>query len=98
MLNFLENYSYEVWLIFSYKTSNPSCIDLTLANCAYSFQSTFASKAVLSDFHLRNVAVIKASFERQRPKYINYENYNTFLINRYVEDLELSKGKRQCSS
>lgn len=51
----------------------------------------------MSDFHLRNVAVIKASFEKQRPKYINYENYNTFLINRYVEDLELSKGKRQCS-
>ena len=44
--------------------SNPSCIDLFLANQVFSFQNTINVAKGLSDFHKLVLTVLKTSFQR----------------------------------
>ena len=41
----------------------------------------------LSDFHKMTVAVMKASFQKMKPKIITYRNYKLFSNKLYKEDL-----------
>ena len=73
--------------------NNPSCIDLILTNSPRSFQSSCAIETGLSYFHKMTITVMKASFQRLKPRVINYRNYNSFSNESYREELvnELSK-------
>ena len=71
----------------------PSCIDLILTNSPRSFQSSCAIETGLSDFHKMTVTVMKASFQKLKPRVINYRKYSSFSSEKYREDLvrELSE-------
>ena len=72
---------------------NPSCIDLILTNSPGSFQSSCAIETGLSDFHKMTVTVIKASFQKLKPRVIIYRDYDSFCNEVYRDNLteELSK-------
>ena len=66
---------------------NPSCIDLILTNSPYFFQSSCVIETGLSGFHKMTVAVIKASFQKLKPKIISFRNYKLFSNELYKKDL-----------
>ena len=69
--------------------SNPSCIDLFLANRTRHFQNTSTVEAGISDFPKLVVTVLKMFFEKQKLKIIQYKNYKTF--NEQLLGIELGK-------
>ena len=59
-----------------YKNSeNPSSINLILTNNPRSFQNSCVIETGLSDFHRMVATVMKTSFERLKPRLINYRDY-----------------------
>ena len=72
---------------------NPSRIDPILTNNPRSFQNSCVIETGLSDFHRMVVTVVKTSFERLKPRVINYRDYKVFENQLFREDLlyELSK-------
>jgi hypothetical protein len=66
---------------------NPSCIDLILTNKATYFQNSCTIETGLSDFHKMTISVMKGSFEKLKPKVINYRNYRSFVNMNFREDL-----------
>ena len=81
------------------KSSNPSCIDLILANRKKSFQSSHAIETGLSDFHKMVVTVMKTYFKKQSPKVIYYRNYKNFSNVSFRDGFlnELEKGDIEIS-
>ena len=57
---------------------NPLCIDLILTNSPYSFQNSCVIETGLSDFDKMTVTVTKTSYEKLKPRIINYRNYKNF--------------------
>ena len=57
---------------------NPSCIDLILTNSPYSFQSSCVIETGLSDFHKMTVTVMKTTYEKLKPRIVNYRDYKNF--------------------
>ena len=57
---------------------NPSCIDLILTNSPYSFQNSCVIETGLSDFHKMTVSVMKTTFQKLKPKIVNYRDYSGF--------------------
>ena len=58
--------------------NNPSSIDLILTNNPRSFQNSYVIETGLSDFHRIVVTAMKTSFERLKPRVINYGDYKSF--------------------
>ena len=62
-----------------YKNSKyPSCIDLILTNSPHSFQNSCVTESGLSDFHKMTVTVMKTTYEKLKPRIINYRDYKIF--------------------
>ena len=68
---------------------NPSSIDLILTNNPRSFQNSCVVETGLSDFHRMVVTVMKTSFERLKPRVINYRDYKSFENKLFREELLL---------
>ena len=71
-----------------YKTpDNPSCIDLILTNKPLSFQNACVAETGLSDFHWMLLTVTKTTFQKLKPRVINYRDYKHFNNERFTDDL-----------
>ena len=68
---------------------NSSSIDLILTNNRCSAQNSCVIETGLSDFHRILVTVMKTSFERLKPKVINYRDYKSFENKLFREELLL---------
>ena len=66
---------------------NPSCIDLILTSKALSFQSSCVVETGLSDFHRMILTVTKITFQKLKPRVINYRDYKHFDNERLIDDL-----------
>ena len=66
---------------------NPTCIDLILTNRPKCFQNSNVFETGLSDFHKLTFTVLKAYFQKQKPKVIIYRNYKKFDNNLFRNDL-----------
>ena len=53
---------------------NSSCIDLILSNSPYSIQSSCVTETSLSDFHKTTVTVMKTTYEKLKPRTVNYRD------------------------
>ena len=75
---------------------NPNSIDLILTKNPRSFQNFCLIETGLSDFHRMVLTVMKTSFDRLKPRVINYRDYKSFENKLFREDLlyELSKNFR----
>ena len=66
---------------------NPSCIDLILTNSLYSFQNSCVIETGLSDFHKMTVSVMKTTFQKLKPKIVNYRDYSGFSNDDFRKNL-----------
>ena len=66
---------------------NPTCLDLMLTNSYRSFQNSCAIETGLSDFHRMVVTVMKAYFQKQKPKVVTYGDYKNFPVNDYRQKI-----------
>ena len=69
--------------------SNPSYIDLVIANSSSSFQNTQAISTGLSVFHKMAINVLKQTFQRSSPKehvYRDYKNFDRLTFKRELEE------------
>ena len=73
--------------------TNPSCIDLIITNKKHCFQNTTSIEIGLSDFHKLVVTVIKAQYQKAKPKIITYRDYKKFDRDIFRNDLNLSFSK-----
>ena len=81
MKSFCENYNLKSLIKqpTCYKNSNkPTCINLILTNVSRMFQSTCVLETGLSDFYPMAVTVMSKTFEKMRPRIINYRSYKYF--------------------
>ena len=58
--------------------NNPSCVDLIIINKPRSFQNSCTFETGLYNFHKMTLTVPKSSFEKQKPRVLNYRNYKFF--------------------
>ena len=65
----------------------PTCIDLILTNCSGSFQNSCVIETGLSDFHKVIVTVMKASYRKIEPRFINYRDCKSFSNQGFRESL-----------
>ena len=68
--------------------SNPSYIDLVIANSSSSFQNTKAISTGLSVFHKMAINVLKQTFQRSSPKEHVYRDYKNFDRLTFKKELE----------
>ena len=68
---------------------NPRCINLFITNSISSFQKTTAVASGLSDFHKMIVTVLKATFQKSKPKEILYRNHKNFNISTFKNILRI---------
>ena len=66
----------------------PTCIDLFLTNCRYSFQHTKAISAGISDHHKMIITVTKTTFLKAKPREITYRSYKRFDTVTFKKDLK----------
>ena len=66
---------------------HPKCIDLILANISRSFQATYVTETVLSDFHLMTLTVMRKRFKKLKPRVINYRSCKHFSNEVFKESL-----------
>ena len=69
------------------KTENPSIIGLILTNNPRSFLNSCVIETNLLDFHRIVVTVTKTSFERLKPRVLNYRDYKSFENKLFREEL-----------
>ena len=63
---------------------NPSCIS---TNKPLNFQSSCVTETGLSDFHRMILTVTKMTFQKLKPRVINYRDYKHFDNERFRDDL-----------
>ena len=66
---------------------NLSYIDLILTNKPSSFQSSCVAETGLSGFHRMILTVTKMTFQKLKPRVINYRDYKHFNNERFRDDL-----------
>ena len=66
---------------------NRTCIDLNLTNWPKQFQKSNVFETGLSNFHKLTFTVLKAYFQKQKPKVIKYRSYKKFDNNLFRNDL-----------
>ena len=64
-------------------SKNPRCTDLFITDSIGSFQKTTAVASSLSEFHKMIVIVLKAIFQKSKPKEILCRNYKYFDISTF---------------
>ena len=74
---------------------NPPCIDLILTNSPYSFQNSCEIEIGLSDFHNMIASVMKTTFQKLKPRIVQYRDYaqisNDNFKKKLLENLTLEK-------
>ena len=65
----------------------PTCIDLILINRPKYFQNSNVFETGLSAFHKLTFSVLKAYFQKQKPKIIKFINYKKVYNNLFRNDL-----------
>ena len=65
----------------------PSSIDLLLTNKPRSFKYSCVIKTGLSDFHKMTVTIMKATFEKLKPRVVNHRDYKYFENGRFRADV-----------
>ena len=80
---------------------NPSCIDLILTNSPYSFQNSCVIETGLSNFHMMTVTVMKTTYEKLKPRIVNYRDYKNFCNDTFrqifLEKLSTENINTNCS-
>ena len=77
-----------IYKLTCYKNPNkPTCIDLILTNCLWSFQNSCVIQTGLSVFYEMIVTVIKISFRKIEPRVINYRDCKSFSNEGFRESL-----------
>ena len=66
---------------------SPSCIDLILTNNPYSFQNSWVIETGLSDFHKMIVSVMKTTFQKLKPRIVQYRDYTQFSNDNFRKKL-----------
>ena len=66
---------------------NPSCSDLILTNSAYSFQNSCVMETGLSDFHKMIISVMKTTFQKLKPRIVQYRDYTQFSNDNFRKKL-----------
>ena len=66
---------------------NPSTIDLVITNFSKSFCHTRTFDNCLSDFHRLVTTVLKFSYEKPKPKLVNYRDFKNFNLSLFQNDL-----------
>ena len=64
---------------------NPSCIDLILTNSPYSFQNSCVIET--TSFHKMIVSVMKTTFQKLKPRIVQYGDYTQFSNNNFRKKL-----------
>ena len=84
-----------IYKLTCYKNPNkPTCIDLILTNCLWSFQNSCVIQTGLSVCYEMIVTVIKISFRKIEPRVISYRDCKSFSNEGFRESLlEKLKGK-----
>ena len=67
---------------------SPSCINLILTNCSWSFQNTGVFETGLSDFYKLTFTVLKQYYPKQKPKVVFYRKYKNFRNNLFRSRFE----------
>ena len=75
--------------------TNPSCIDLFLANRKGYFKNTIVTETSISDFHKMIITIMKSKMPRCKPKVISYRDYRNFNENGFVYDVITSLNQIQ---
>ena len=70
------------------RLENPTCIDLIVTNRRKSFQNSNVFETGLSAFRNLTFTVLKAYFQKQKPKVIKYRNYKKLDNNLFRNDLQ----------
>ena len=65
---------------------NSSCIDLILTKKPLRFQNSCVAETGLSDFH-RMILTVTKTFQKLKPRVINYRDYKHFNNERFRDDL-----------
>ena len=97
MEEFCKNYNLKslIPVPTCYKSpKNSLYIDLILANSQRSFQSSCTIETGLSNFHRMTITIMKASFQKLKPKVIHYRNYKHFCGKSYQNELVAEFSKR----
>ena len=66
---------------------NPTCIDLILTSDPRTFQSTCIIETGLSDFHLMKLTIMRKTFKKQRPRFIDYRSFKHFANEEFRKSL-----------
>ena len=66
---------------------NPICINLVSTNRPKCFENSNVFETRISDFHKLTLTVLKAYFQKQKPKVIKYKNFKKFNYNLFRNDL-----------
>ena len=54
-----------------------------MTNSSYSFQNSCGIETGLSDFHVMTVTVMKTTYEKLKPRIVNYRDYKNFCNDAY---------------
>ena len=80
---------------------NPLCLDLSLTNSPYNFQNSCMVETGFSDFHNMTVTIMKTSYEKLKPRIINYRDYKNLFNDTFrqilLEKLAAENIKANCS-
>ena len=68
---------------------NPRCINLTLTNKPWSFQSTCVIETGLFDFHRMTVFVLRTHFCKLPPKVATCRDFKKFENEKFMDSLKL---------
>ena len=66
---------------------NPSCSDLMLTNSPYNFQNSCVIEIGLSNIHKMMVSVKKTTFEKLKPRIVQYRDYTRFSNDNFRKKL-----------
>ena len=90
MESFLESYRFKSLIkdptCFK-NPENPSCIDLIVTNSPYSFQNSCVIETGLSDVHKMIVSVMKTTFQKLKPRIVQYRDYAQFSNDNFRKKL-----------
>ena len=60
---------------------------MILTNSPYNFQNSCVIETDLSDFHKMTVSVMKTTFQKLKPKIVNYRDYSGFSNDDFRKNL-----------
>ena len=74
---------------------------MILTNSPYSFQNSCVIETGLSDFHMMTVTFMKTTYEKLKPRIVNYRDYKNFCNDTFrqilLEKLSTENINTNCS-